>query len=434
MNKWQSIYKEKLTSAEEIAKQIDSNTVCASPIAAGEAFAIPEAIAERALKENLKGIKHCSILSLRPQKIWDPALDGKFNHVTLYVSSNNPRKAMWENRAEFVPSFYYQIPRVWDEYIEPEVFYATVSPMDEHGYFSFGLSVSTCMTLKKKAKRIFLEVNENMPRTHGNSAIHISEVDAICECNVPLPQLPVGEISDVDKTIGNYIAELVPDEATIQLGIGGIPNAAAQALLNKKNLGIHTEMFTESMIDLIEAGVVTNTRKNIHAGRSVTTFALGTKRMYEFLDDNVGVEFHPVDYVNDPVTISKHDKFVSINSCIEVDLFGQVCSESLGPKQYSGVGGQVDFVRGACNSKGGVSVISMQSTAKGGTVSKIKLALTEGSIVTTSRNEVDNIVTEYGVAKLKGKSISERAKALISIAHPNFREQLTFEAKKINLF
>lgn len=433
MNKWEKIYEEKLTTAEEIAKQINSNTICASPIAAGESFNIPEAIAERALKENLTGIKHCSLLSLIQKKIWDPELNGKFNHLTLFCSSNNVRKAIWENRAEFVPSFYHEIPRMWEEFINPDVFYATVSPMDEHGYFSFGVSVSTSMTLKKVAKKIFLEVNENMPRTHGNSFIHISEVDAICECNRELPELPSGDISEIDKTIGNYIADLVPNGATIQLGIGAIPNAAAQALLRKKELGIHTELFTESMIDLIEQGVVTNTNKNLHPGKSIATLALGTKRMYNFLNDNVGIEFHPVDYVNDPNTIGMHDSFISINACLEVDLFGQVCSESIGTKHFTGVGGQVDFVRGANKSKGGKSIIAMQSTAKNGTISKIKSTLTQGSIVTTSRNEVDYIVTEYGAAKLKGKSLTERAKALINIAHPDFRKGLTLEAKKMCL-
>lgn len=433
MNKWEKLYQEKLTTAEEIAKKIDSNTKCAAPIAAAETFAIPEAIAERALKENLSGIKHCSLISLRLKNIWKPELDGKFNHLTLFCTSKDARQAVWDGRAEFVPSFYYQIPKIWEEYIKPDVFYATVSPMDEHGYFSFGTSVSTVMTLKKIAKKIYLEVNENMPRTHGDSFIHISEVDAICECNEPLPELASPEITETDRIIGNYIAELVPNGATIQLGIGAIPNAAALALENKHDLGIHTEMFTESMVDLIEKGIVNNSKKNIHRGKSITTFALGSKRMYDFLNDNVGVEFYPVDYVNDPNTIGKLDNFISINACIEVDLFGQVASETIGPKQFSGVGGQVDFVRGACNSKGGKSIIAMHSTAKNGTISKIKHILTPGSVVTTSRNEVDYVITEYGVAKLKGKSISERAKELINIAHPKFREELTAEAKKLNL-
>lgn len=433
MNNWKKLYEEKLTNAAEIAKQIDSNTKCASTIAAGEAFAIPEAIAERALKENLSGIKHCSLISLKQQGIWNPELDGKFNHVSLFCSSNDCRTALWERRAEYVPSFYYQIPRMWEEFIQPDVFYATVSPMDEHGYFSLGVSVSTAQTLKKVAKRVFLEVNENMPRTHGNSFIHISEVDAICECNRPLPELASPEITEIDRTIGDYIADLVPNEATIQLGIGAIPNAAAIALKDKHDLGIHTEMFTESMVDLIESGVVTNKKKNIHEGKSITTFALGSKKMYDFLNDNVGVEFHPVDYVNHPSTIAQHDNFISINACLEVDLFGQVASESIGHKQFTGVGGQVDFIRGSSNSKGGKSIIAMHSTAKNDTLNKIKATLTQGSIVTTSRHDVDYIVTEYGVARLKGKSISERAKSLISIAHPNFRDELTFEAKKMGI-
>lgn len=432
MTKWTELYSQKLTTPEEIAKAIESNTICASPIAGAEAFAIPEAIADRALKENLTGIKHCALLSSRPKKIWNAELDGKFNHITCFASGN-ARKAIWDNRCEFIPSFYHEIPKVWEESVQPDVFYATVSPMDKHGYFSLGIGVSTCKTLIKKAKRIYVEVNKYMPRIHGDSHIHISQIDGICEYDMPLPELPIGELSETDRIIGNYIADLVPNGATIQLGIGGIPNAAAEALYDKKDLGIHTEMFTESMIDLIENEVVTNTKKNIHKGKSLATLALGTKRMYEFLDDNVGVEFYPVSYVNDPNTIGAHDNFISINACIEVDLFGQVCSESLGTKLYSGVGGQVDYVRGSAKSIGGKSIIAMYSTAKNHTISKISPLLTEGSIVTTSRNEVDYIVTEFGVAKLKGKSLSERAKALINIAHPDFREQLLFNALKMNL-
>lgn len=373
-------------------------------------------------------------ITLFLKNIWNNKdLDGKFNHSTLYCGTNDVRKAIFEKRTDFIPSFYYQIPRIIDEFIKPDVFYATVSPMDEHGYLSFGTSVSNAIMMKKVARRIYLEVNERMPRTHGNSFIHITEVDALCEANRELPELKSSDISKSEMIIGNYIAELVPNGAAIQLGIGGIPNAAAQALRDKRDLGIHSELFTESMVDLIEQGVVTNKKKNIHEGKSIVTFALGTKKMYDYLNDNVGVEFYPVDYVNNPNVIGMNDNLISINSCIEVDLFGQVCAESLGTKHYSGVGGQVDFVRGACCSKGGKSIIAMESTAKRGTTSKIKSILTPGSIVTTSRNEVDYIVTEYGIAKLKGKTIKERAKALIAIAHPNFRETLEFEAKEINL-
>lgn len=434
MNRWKELYKEKLLTAEEIAGNIGSYTVCVSPIAAGEAAAIPEAVAKRAVRDNLTGIVHCSLLSITNNYLWnDKRLDGRFNHSTLYCGTNGVRNAISEKRADFIPSFYSQIPRVLEEFIKPDVFYATVSSMDEHGYFSFGTSVSNALMMKKTAKKIYLEVNEFMPRTHGNSFIHITEVDALCENNRELPEIKAADISENELTIGKYIAALVPNGAVIQLGIGGIPNAAAHALTDKRDIGIHSELFTESMVDLIERGIVTNKMKNIHEGKSIATFALGTKRTYKYLHDNVGVEFHPVNYVNAPNVIGMNDNLISINSCIEVDLFGQVCAESIGTMHYSGVGGQVDFVRGACNSKGGKSIIAIQSTAKNGTASKIKPILTPGSIVSTSRNEVDYIVTEYGSAKLKGKSIRERARALIEIAHPNFREELRFEARKINL-
>lgn len=434
MNKWNQLYNEKLSTADEIAKFINSGMVCVSPIAAGEAVLIPEAVAKRARKYNLTNIIHCSLLSIVNNYLWDDkSLDGKFNHSTLYCSSKGVRNAIAEKRAEFIPSFYSQIPRVIEEFIKPDIFYATVSPIDEHGYFSFGTSVSNALAMKKTAKKVFLEVNEFMPRTHGDSFIHITEVDSICENNCELPEIKADEISENETIIGKYIAELVPDGSVIQLGIGGIPNAAAHALRNKKDLGIHSELFTESMVDLVEQGIVTNREKGIHEGKSVATFALGTKKTYEFLNDNVGVEFHPVNYVNDPNIIAMNDNLISINSCMEVDLFGQVCAESIGTMHYSGVGGQVDFVRGACNSKGGKSIIAMESTAKNGAISKIKPLLTPGSIVTTSRSEVDYIITEYGVARLKGKSLRERTKALINIAHPNFRDELKFEAEKINL-
>lgn len=432
MTNWIKVYKDKLLSAEEIAMRIGCNTVCASPIAGSEAFAIPEAIAERALKEQLVNVKHCSLLPMKVKKIWDSELDGRFNHVTCFASASS-RKAIWEKRSEFIPSFYHEIPKVWEEIIKPDVLYVTVSPMDKHGYFSLGTGVSTCHTLIKSAKKIYVEVNKYMPRVHGDSFIHISEIDSICESHIPLPELPIEPISNTDKIIGNYIAELVPNGATIQLGIGGIPNAAAASLYDKKDLGIHTEMFTECMVDLIESGVVNNSKKNLHEGKSIATLAIGTKRMYDFLNDNVGVHLYPVNYVNDPNVIGMHDNFVSINSCIEVDLFGQVCSETLGYRIFSGVGGQVDYVRGAARSKGGKSIIAIQSTAKNDEISKIKPLLTKGSIVTTTRNEVDYIVTEYGVARLKGKSITQRAKALINIAHPNYREELIFDAKKMNI-
>ncbi|NMA15508.1 MAG: 4-hydroxybutyrate--acetyl-CoA CoA transferase, partial [Clostridia bacterium] len=245
--------------------------------------------------------------------------------------------------------------------------------------------------------------------------------------------LPSPPLTETDKAIGQYIADRVKDGSVIQLGIGGIPNATALALCSKKDLGIHTEMFTDGMIDMIEAGAVTNRRKNIHREKSIATFAMGSQRLFDYLDDNLGVEFYPVDYVNDPYLVAQLDNFVSINACVEVDLIGQVCSESIGTRQFSGTGGQVDFVRGASKSKGGQAFITTYSTAKKGTISKIVPTLTPGAHVTTSKNDVDMVVTEYGVAKLKGKTASERARELIAIAHPDFRAELTQAAQKMFL-
>jgi acyl-CoA hydrolase len=426
------MYKQKLASAEEIVKQIPSGSVCATPCALGEAVGLAQALAERAEREGLTGITHHMLLTLKNLKYLEPGMENKMKHVAWFTSGF-ARKAVQEGRADFMPCYYKDVPMLWRELVEADVFYATVSPMDKHGWFSFGVSASTGRAQMSRAKKVFLEVNENMPRTHGSQFVHISEVDAVFENNVPLAELGEAPITEKDQIIGNYIADLIPDGATIQLGIGGVPNAVGQALKTKKDLGIHSEMFTEGMVDLIESGAVNNSKKNIHRYKAVAAFAAGSKRMYDFLDDNPGVEFHSIDYVNDPNVIGLHDNFVSINATLEVDLIGQACSESIGPKQFSGTGGQVDFVRGAGLSKGGKSFITTYSTAKNDTISKIKPMLTEGSHVTCTKNDIDYVVTEYGVAKLKGKTASQRAKELIAIAHPNFREELTFAAKKMNL-
>lgn len=432
MSKWQEMYKNKLTSPEEIVKHVKSGDICACPSALGEPAALVEALAERALREDLSGITHHMLLACRKWKYFAPELAGKMTHVAWFTSGA-ARPAIGEGRADYMPNYYHEVPRYWREYIEPDVFYGMVSPMDKHGYFSFSIGSSEPRAQMSRAKKIFLEVNKYMPRSHGSAIVHISEADAICEADIPLPELPNEPLGEKDIIIGKSIAERIIDGSTIQLGIGGIPNAVGKALLNKKDIGIHSEMFTDSMVELIEAGVVNNTKKNINTRKSIASFAFGSRSMYDFIDDNPGIEFHPVDYVNEPNIICLNDNMVSINACLEVDLLGQVCSESMGPRNFSGTGGQVDFVRGANRSKGGKSFLAMYSTAKNDTLSKIKPVLTEGSVVTTSKNDVDHIVTEYGVARLKGKTASERAKALIEIAHPKFREELLAAAKKMNL-
>lgn len=431
MSEWQEMYREKLMTPEEIAKKINSGDQCVSNGQIAEPCAILNALAERAKKENLKDIVHYILLPMRDQLYLKPEMSDRIHYNSLFVSGYC-RELIWDGYADYIPGFYESTPGNMERRGEINVFYATVSRMDKHGYFSFG-TAADMGDLVHKAKKVFLEVNPTAPRSHGNCFIHISEVTALCETSIPITEVPSGEITDVDKAIGAYISPEIPNGACIQLGIGGVPNAVAQGLFDRKDLGVHSEMFTESMVDLIEAGVINNSKKNVHRGKCVVTFTFGSRKVYDFLDDNPGVQFAPVNYVNNPFIISKNDNMISINACIEVDLFGQVCSESIGPKNFSGVGGQVDFVRGAMASKGGKSFIAMPSTAKGGTISKIRPTLTTGGIVSTSRNDVDNIVTEFGIARLRGKTCAERAKALIAIAHPNFRDELISQAKEMHI-
>jgi acyl-CoA hydrolase len=352
--------------------------------------------------------------------------------VNSWFTSGVSRKAVQGGWADFVPNYFHEVPKLLREYWPVDVLGTVVSPMDEHGYFTCSLSVAYTMEALKKAKKVVVQVNPNAPRTHGNCHIHISQVDHIIECNQPLIELAIPPMSAVEEAIGNYIAELIADGSTLQLGIGGIPNAVCKALLRKKDLGIHTEMITDGMVDLMVSGAVNNSKKTIHRGKTIGTFALGTKRLYEFMNENPMIEMHPVDYTNDPYVIGQNDKLVSINATMEVDLLGQCASESIGTLHYSGTGGQADFVRGANISKGGQSFITLGSTAKQGTISKIVPTLQEGAVVTTNKNDVDHVVTEFGVAKLRGKTARDRALALISIAHPDFREELTAAAKKMN--
>nr|WP_246434159.1 acetyl-CoA hydrolase/transferase C-terminal domain-containing protein [Spirochaeta isovalerica] len=303
--------------------------------------------------------------------------------------------------------------------------------MEKSGFFSLGLSNVYEQEVIEMADMVILEVNDKVPVTHGDTQIHMKDVDYIVEYSKDLPTIGVLEPSDVEKTIAGHIAELVEDGATLQVGIGGIPNAVCGLLSDKKDLGIHTEMFTESMIDLFEAGVITNKKKTLWPGKFICTFALGSQRMYDWLADNPAVLILRGSYVNDPYVISQNDNMVSINTAISVDLTGQVCSESLGTVQYSGTGGQLDTHRGAVMSKGGKGIIALRSTAKGGTLSTITAVLAEGAKVTVPRQDIDYVVTEYGVAHLRGGTIAQRVKALIAIAHPDFRDRLTDEARKL---
>jgi 4-hydroxybutyrate CoA-transferase len=431
-SQWEKMYHQKLSSAEEIVSQINSDSLCASACALGEPVGLSQALAVRAEAENLTGISHHLLLVLKDLKYLQPDMTDKMKHVSWFTSGY-ARKPVQNGSADFMPCFYKDAPMLWQEFVKPDVFYATVSPMDKHGWFSFGVAASVARAAMSRADKTFLEVNRHMPRAHGTGVVHISEVDAISENHSPLVELAQAPITPKDEIVGNLIAEHIPDGATIQFGIGSIPNAVGQALKNKKNLGVHSEMFTETMVDLIECGAINNLRKQINPNKSISCFAIGSRRMYDFIDDNPGIEFHSIDYVNDPTVIGQHDNFISINATIEVDLIGQACSESIGTRQFSGTGGQVDFIRGAGMSKDGKSFLAIHSTAKNDTISKIKPVLTMGAHVTCSKNEIDYFATEYGIVRLKGKTASQRAKALISIAHPNFREELTQSARQMHL-
>lgn len=431
MNKFKQQYLEKRKTPEEIAEMVHNGDQCVSPTAMSQPIAITQAIAERARKGHLEGVKHHSIIAIDPAPFLDPDLNGKYDYVSWFTTGVS-RQSVQTGLSDYMPNHYSEMTTLWKE--RPlDIFYSVVTPMDENGYFSFGLVASDNVGLMQQAKYVFLEINPKMPRVPGSNICHISQVTALCEHAAEISTLPEAPVTELDLKIGQIIAEQIPDGATIQFGIGGIPNAVGKCLDDKHDLGIHTELFTDSMVDLIKKGIVTNLRKKLNPGKSVAGFAWGSPETYAFLAENQSVELHPTSYVNNPYTIGQLDDFISINSCLEVDLLGQVCAESIGSTHFSGSGGQLDFVRGCNLSKGGKSFIAISSTAKKGTLSKIKPRLTPGAMVTTGKNDVDYIVTEYGAVKLRGKTASERAKALISIAHPDFREALTHEARKMHL-
>ncbi len=430
MTDYSSLYAQKRTTADELAARVENGWLLGTDAAVSAAPAIFSALARRAAEGGLSGVRVQTLLDVYPFEFYeDSGLFGKLTGFSWF-SGTGARKAVNGGYGDFLPAYYRDIPRHIRANYSYDAVCLSVSPMDKHGYFSLGATCSYAVAMLEKAKRVYLEVNRFQPRAVCGAQIHLSQVDALIEHDQELPVLAPPKLDETSVTIGNLIAERIPDGACIQLGIGAIPDATGMALKAKHDLGIHTEMFTDSMVELIECGAVNNSKKQIHRGQSVTTFAYGSKRIYDYIDDNPAIALMPVDYVNDPEVICKNDNMISINAALEVDLWGQVCAESVGTKHMSGSGGQIDYVRGACQSKGGKSFIAFTSTAKGGTISKIKPILTPGAVCTTSKNDVDYVVTEYGVAHLRGHSLGERAKRLIEIAHPDFRDELRFEAKK----
>jgi acyl-CoA hydrolase len=353
-----------------------------------------------------------------------PKMEGHFRHNSLFVGPAD-REAVNSGRADYVPIFLHEIPSLFYRGEMPiDVAIIHTSPPDEHGFVSLGVEVLCTKAAVENAKKVIAQINDQMPRALGDAFIHVSRIDKIVEVSEPLPVLERKGYTEVEKKIGVHIAELIEDGSTLQLGIGGIPDAVLHALRDKRDLGIHTEMISDGVKEGIELGFITGIKKTLHAGKVIATFILGSEELYKFVHDNPIFELHPADYTNDPFIIAQNEKMVSINSALEVDLTGQVCSDSIGPYIYSGFGGQVDFIRGAAKSKGGKPIIALPSTAKGGTVSRIVPFLKQGAGVVTTRADVHYVVTEYGVAYLHGKNLRERAKALIEIAHPKFREEL----------
>ena len=419
---WKETYKSRITTAEKAVKAIKDNDYVVFSETAGIPQLIAKTLADH--REDYHNVHIYHMLTLGDAPYLKPECYGHFHHITNFVGGNS-RQALLDQKADFIPCYFKDVPAMLGEAFPVDVAVVSVSNPDAEGYCSFGVSCDYAKAASQKAKTVIAEINEMTPHTFGvQNKIHVSEIDYIVPCAYNLPEIPNPTIGEVEKNIGKHCASLIKDGATLQLGIGAIPDAVLLFLGDKRDLGIHTEMFSDGVVDLVEEGVINNAKKTLHRGKLVSTFIMGTRKVYNFIDNNPNVCLYPVDYVNDPWVIGQNDNMVSINSCIEVDLMGQVASETLGLKQFSGTGGQVDFVRGAALSKGGISIMAMPSTAAKGKASRIVPLLAEGAAVTTPRNDVDYIVTEYGIAKMKGKTLRERAQNLIAIAHPDFRAGL----------
>jgi len=361
-------------------------------------------------------------------------LERRFRPTSLFIGANL-RSAVNEGRADFTPVFLSDIPLLFTTRRIPlDAALLQLSPPDKHGYCTLGTSADAAVAASRSARILIAEINDQMPRTHGNTLVHIDTLTAFIHTSRPLPEHPPGEPSEAEAAIGSHIASLIPDGATLQMGIGAIPDAVLSRLFDKRDLGVHTEMFSDRVIDLVEAGIITNRRKKVHPGRITTSFVNGSRRLYDFVDDNPFVELYSADHTNDTAVIRKNDNAVAINSALEVDLSGQVVADSIGFRMYSGIGGQMDFMRGAALSPGGVPVIALPSTAAGGKMSRIVTSIKPGAGVVTTRGHVHWIVTEYGAVDLWGKSLRERAEALISIAHPDFRAELRKELTQVRRF
>lgn len=424
----ENLYQQKRMSAEEAIGQVRNGDFIIVPTAVAEPPSLLTALSDQ--RRRFRDVKVAQILAVRKFGYLDPETAENVRHVAFFYSGAT-RAGGSEGWVDFIPSYFSEMPALISRgQIPSDVVFSLASPMNEHGYFSLSLGPDYTMAAVKKARAVVLEVNPNVPFAFGNCHVHISQVAALCESSEPVLEVGLPKIGPVQEAIGKYVADLIDDGSTLQIGYGGIPDAVVMQLTHKKDLGIHTEMIGDGILTLLESGAVTNRRKNYLPGKMVATFALGSQKLYRFMHMNPMLEMHPVDFTNDPYLAGQNDNLMAINATLQIDLLGQCGSESLGAKPYSGTGGQADFVRSANRSQGGKAFIVLPSTAKDDTISRIVPALSSGTHVTTSKNDVNYVVTEFGVAQLRGKSAKQRAQELIGIAHPNFRAELTEAARK----
>lgn len=425
--KWMEDYKNKVVSAREAVEVIKSGDKLFSSGNAATPYVILSALADR--KDELDGVEVFHLLLMGDDPLSRPEMAGHFRHKSLFVGPAD-RKAVNEGRADYFPIFLYEIPRLFREQIQLDVAIIQTSPPDNHGFLSLGVETAATKAAAETARLVIAQVNDKMPRALGDCFIHVSRVHKMVEVSEDLPTLQTHASTGIERQIAEHIMPLIEDRATLQLGIGGIPDAVLALLENRKDLGIHTEMVSDGVMKAIEDGIVTNAYKTLHPGKVIATFVLGSGDLYDYIHNNPLFELHQVDYTNDPFVVAQNEGIIAINSAVEVDLTGQVCSDSIGYTIYSGFGGQVDFIRGAARARRGKPIIALPSTARQGSISRIVPHLKEGAGVVTSRGDVHYVATEFGLAYLHGKSLRERAKALIEIAHPDFRGELEAFARE----
>ena len=427
----QALYQQKRMLAADAIRVVKNGDTIVVPTAVAEPPALLTALSEA--RRDFRGVEVSQILPVRKYAYFDPETVENVRH-TAYFFSGVTRAGGSEGWVDFIPAYFSEMPAlIKRDQIPANVVFSLASPMDEYGYFSLSLGADYTMAAIEKAHAIVLEVNPNVPFANGNCHIHISKVAALVESDDPILEVGLPKIGPVQEAIGKYVADMIPDGATLQIGYGGIPDAVVMQLTHKRDLGIHTEMIGDGIMSLVEAGVVNNSRKNFNPGKMFATFALGSKKLYQFMHRNPALEMHPVDVTNDPFLAGQNDNLHAINATMQIDFMGQCGSESLGSRPYSGTGGQSDFVRAANRSNGGKAFIVLPATAKDDTLSRIVPTMTPGTHVSTSKNDINYVVTEFGVAQLRGKSAKQRCEALIGIAHPNFRAELREAAKKMKL-